>query len=61
MIECVWLPTSHICKLESSHQWGDRPGIFLWVRVIVEVQFSVVLRMALNALTMGSVEDLSIT
>ena len=60
-VKRVWLPTSHIRKLKSSHRWGDGPSIFLGVRVIAEVQFLVGLRMALNAFTTGSMEDLSIT
>ena len=59
-VKCIRFTASNIREFECSHQWGDGPGIFLRMGMVMEVQFSIV-RMALNVLPTGSMEDLSIT
>ncbi len=60
-VKHIWFTALNICELKHGHQWGNRPGILLRMGVVTEVQFSVTVRMALNVLPKGSVEDLSIT
>ncbi len=60
-IEHISFMASNIHELKCGHQRGDRPGILLRMGMITEVQLSVTVRVALDMLPKGSVEDLSIT
>ncbi len=60
-VKRIQFTASNICEFERSHQCCDGPGIFLRMGVVTEVQFSITVRMALNVLPTGSVDDLSIT
>ena len=61
MVKHIRFMASNIRELERGHRWGDRPGILLRMGMVTEVQFLITVRMALNALPKGGVEDLSIT
>ncbi len=61
MVKHIGLTALNIRELKCGHQWGDGPGILLRMGMVTEVQFSITVRMALNALPKGGVEDLSIT
>ncbi len=57
----MWLPTLYIGKLESGNRRGDGPSVFLRVRMVAEVQFPIMLGMALYAFSSRGAEVLSIT
>ena len=60
-VKRIRLPTPYIHKLECCYRWGDGLSILLGMRMVMEVQLSIELRVALNAFTTRSVEGLFIT